>query len=232
MKYIFILITWGLIIFSSCTSMVKITCNNDRVIELTEVDLWIKPIKEDYYASLERSNYTPNIKPGQNFSSNFFSDDSFIYVKLGVGYLPLQTATENASKNFIDNIKENSTIAIINIASPNNPDESDLVINLLITIFSNANKFILTDRQSLDLIMAEQKFQLSGEVDDNTIVSIGKMLGANVVITGTIRYVPFSGEIIDIVSGRNLPYSAGTRQLVLKALDVKTGQIVAMSTQS
>jgi hypothetical protein len=56
-------------------------------------------------------------------------------------------------------------------------------------------------------------FQSSGEVDDDSAVSIGKLLGANVVITGSI-------------SG-----SDSMRRLRLKALNVQTAEIVAMASE-
>ncbi|MDR1618408.1 MAG: CsgG/HfaB family protein, partial [Treponema sp.] len=59
----------------------------------------------------------------------------------------------------------------------------------------------------------EQQFQISGEVDDNSAVSIGNMLGANIVITGTIGG------------------TESTRRLRMKALDVKTAEILAMASE-
>jgi curli biogenesis system outer membrane secretion channel CsgG len=107
------------------------------------------------------------------------------------------------------------------VASPDNIEDGEYVIDLLTTLLVDTNQFIIIDRHSLDVIRAEQRFQLSGDVDDNTAVSIGKMVGTNIVITGTIRYIPF------VVNS----YETGTRQLVLKALDVTTAQIIAMDSE-
>jgi curli biogenesis system outer membrane secretion channel CsgG len=74
----------------------------------------------------------------------------------------------------------------------------------------NSGKLTIVDRRLLDQIQNEQNFQLSGDVDDNSAVSIGNMLGANVVLTGNIS-------------------TTGTVQwLSIKALDVKTARIIAM----
>jgi hypothetical protein len=59
----------------------------------------------------------------------------------------------------------------------------------------------------------EQRFQLSGEVSDQSAVSIGNLLGANIVITG------------------NISGTGSTQRLTLKALDVRTGQIVSMARE-
>jgi curli biogenesis system outer membrane secretion channel CsgG len=71
----------------------------------------------------------------------------------------------------------------------------------------------VVDRKSLDALREEQNFQISGDVDDDSAVSIGKMLGANIIITGSINGVD------------------STRRLRLKALDVKTAEILTMVSQ-
>jgi hypothetical protein len=73
--------------------------------------------------------------------------------------------------------------------------------------------FRLVDRQQIERIRSEQSFQTSGEVDDNSAVSIGKMAGANAVITIGVNYTDGSGR------------------LTLKALDVQTAEIITMARQ-
>jgi hypothetical protein len=73
--------------------------------------------------------------------------------------------------------------------------------------------FRLVDRQQIERIRSEQSFQTSGEVDDNSAVSIGKMAGANAVITIGVSYTDGSGR------------------LTLKALDVQTAEIITMARQ-
>ena len=65
----------------------------------------------------------------------------------------------------------------------------------------------------LDQIRSEQNFQISGDVDDDSAISIGNMLGANIVITGDISSV------------------GGVNRLVLRALDVRTAQILTMARE-
>jgi len=106
-----------------------------------------------------------------------------------------------------------ATLAIISIASPDT-DMAEFVIEELTYMMVSSRKFTVVDRKGLDAIMAERKFQYSGEVDDNSAVSIGKMLGASIVITGSI-------------SG-----SGSTRRLSAKALDVMTAKIEAMAREA
>jgi hypothetical protein len=108
-------------------------------------------------------------------------------------------------------IPDNSVITLVNIHS-DNQTESHQTLNELMVQFVNAKKYIIVDRADVEKIEKEQNFQLSGFVNDDSVVSIGQFLGADVVITGSI-------------SG-----TAGNRRLMLKALDVKTAQIIAASS--
>jgi hypothetical protein len=124
----------------------------------------------------------------------------------------LNTAITNSFKTVSRNIPVNSEIAIVNIASDNNVD-SGFILEELTLAFVNSGLFTIVDRQTLNIIRAEQNFQLSGEVSDEDIISIGKFIGADVVITGSVSG---NGEM---------------RRLRLRALDVKTAQILAMSAE-
>lgn len=73
--------------------------------------------------------------------------------------------------------------------------------------------FTMVDRQALDSIRSEQYFQMSGEVNDASAVSVGNMLGANMVITGSISRI------------------GGVQRIIIKVLDVKTGHIVTMARE-
>jgi TolB-like protein len=112
------------------------------------------------------------------------------------------------SEKFIDVLPENAIIAALNIYA-NDQDIARLITDELQFHLVESGKFTVVDRRSLDVIRAEQNFQMSGAVSDESAVSIGSFLGANIVITGEI-------------SG-----SEDTRRLTMKALDVKTGEIIA-----
>jgi TolB-like protein len=124
----------------------------------------------------------------------------------------LNTAITNSFNTVSRNIPVNSKIAIVNIASNNNADSS-FILEELTLAFVNSRRFIVVDRQTLNVIRQEQNFQLSGEVSDETIISIGRFTGADVVITGSVSD---NGEM---------------RRLRLRVLDVQTAQILAMSAE-
>jgi hypothetical protein len=125
----------------------------------------------------------------------------------------LEAALYAAANVVLAGITPRTTLAVVNIASAD-IEAAEFVVDELAYIIVSSGNFRVVDRKSLDAIRSEQNFQTSGEVDDNSAVSIGKLLGANMVITGSI-------------SG-----SGSTRRLRLKVLDVMTAEIVAMASEA
>jgi curli biogenesis system outer membrane secretion channel CsgG len=103
-------------------------------------------------------------------------------------------------------------LGVIKISSSDEA-EAEFAEEQLIFCLVQTGKYRIVERKDLDIIRREQNFQLSGDVDDATAVSIGRMAGAKIVITGTI-----------------LPYGAG-KYLNIRALDVETAQIQAASSR-
>ena len=82
------------------------------------------------------------------------------------------------------NINRSSRIALVNFATAS-PEISDALLRILEHTLVEKD-FIVVDRSELDRIRAEQNLQLSGDVDDNTAVSIGRFVGADVIVTGAV----------------------------------------------
>ena len=94
-------------------------------------------------------------------------------------------------------------------------NESEIILNKLLSLLVNSNKFEVVDRSSsLEIIKREQKFHYSGEVDEASARSIGKFVGAELVVIGNIKIL---GAI---------------KQLNIKALNVETGRIVSMISEN
>jgi len=118
----------------------------------------------------------------------------------------IEIALENASKKIMASIQQGRNTAISNV-SADEQDYSDYIANELEVILLDAN-FVVVDRSQLDIIRQEQNFQLSGDVDDNDIISIGKYSGASYIITGSIDG------------------TGPTRRLRLRLLDVETARVI------
>ncbi len=105
---------------------------------------------------------------------------------------------------------------------------TDLMINALI----NSNRFRVFERRKLDTLVQEQNFQhVSGLVDPETAVQLGKMIGANLVITGSITGLSRGGG-----GGFNIgPVSLGSAStrvtLTVRIVDVTTGEILYSSVK-
>ncbi|MCL2193624.1 MAG: penicillin-binding protein activator LpoB [Treponema sp.] len=121
----------------------------------------------------------------------------------------LVVAVNTAAQTLIDAIPQDSTVAILNVHSPN-PAAAAFILDELEFRLVGSGMFSIVDRQRLEQIRLEQHFHLSGEVSDASAVSIGNMLGAGFVITGDIG--------TDLLGDR----------LTLRVLNVNTGQIMLM----
>jgi curli biogenesis system outer membrane secretion channel CsgG len=130
-----------------------------------------------------------------------------------IGQSTLESALSAAADVIIARLKPQTTVAVVSIAS-RDTEAADFVVDELAYIIVSSGNFKVVDRKSLEAIRSEQNFQSSGEVDDDSAVSIGKLLGANIVITGSISGV------------------GSTRRLRLKALDVMTAEIAAMASEA
>jgi hypothetical protein len=120
---------------------------------------------------------------------------------------------DRISEKFIDGLPGKSIIAVLNISSSDKASAVFIADELEFRL-SDSKKFTLVDRKSLDAVLSEQQFQLSGEVSEESACSIGNILGASIVITGTI-------------SG-----TGTSRRLTLQALDVQTAEILSTAREA
>ena len=66
---------------------------------------------------------------------------------------------------------------------------SNYIIDELSRMLVSSRAVIVVDRRELDLVREELQFNLSGEVSDESAQAVGRMLGAQTVITGTLTDV-------------------------------------------
>jgi hypothetical protein len=123
----------------------------------------------------------------------------------------VEESLAKAAEQIMASIQSNANIAIVYVSS-NDFDIADFITGELEYIMVNGG-FTIVDRSHLDKIRQEQDFQLSGEVDDDTAVSIGKITGASIIITGSVTGTDSS------------------RRLRLRALSVQTAQVLAVASE-
>jgi hypothetical protein len=123
----------------------------------------------------------------------------------------VEGALARAATDALKNVPARSSIAIVYITAQDR-STTEYIAGELEFIWVNAGYRII-DRSQLDRIRREQNFQMSGEVDDNTAVSIGKIIGANIIVTGRV-----DGE-------------GNLRRLRLRVLDTQTAQVVGAASE-
>jgi predicted nucleic acid-binding protein len=125
----------------------------------------------------------------------------------------LDTAIQTSFEIVTKNLKNKAKVAIINIAS-DNPMEGNFIIEELtyLTVHSK-KKFVVIDRRKIEAIRVDKNFDRTTDYEDDFLISIGHLLGAQVVITG------------------NLNGEADLRRLRIKALNVNTGQLISMASE-
>jgi len=123
--------------------------------------------------------------------------------------MDLDAAIREAATQMEARIPAGTMIALVSVASPSNAFSTQVLTRLESALVSNG-KLVVVDRANLDKVREEQGFQLSGEVDDASATSIGRLLGAGAIVTGSLT------DLGDVYS------------LTLKSINIETAT-VAMS---
>jgi hypothetical protein len=125
----------------------------------------------------------------------------------------LDSAIKASFEIIMKELKNKTKVAVINIAA-DNPNEGNFVIEELTYLMVHSKKkFVVIDRRKIEAIRVERNFSRTSDMEDDFLISIGHLLGAEVVLTG------------------NLNGQADLRRLRIKALNVKTGQLIGMASE-
>jgi len=104
---------------------------------------------------------------------------------------------------------------------------SDAATDLMINALINTNRFRVFERIKLDDILKEQDFQAySGRVEPKTAVEIGKMIGVDLIITGSVTSITFQKSEGIQLGPVSLRKSSAAVTMSVRAIDVTTGEIV------
>jgi hypothetical protein len=110
------------------------------------------------------------------------------------------------------------------------PLETDVLVDAFSRVLVNTRKFTVVDRSRLERVRREQKFGASGLVDPARRASVGRLLGAQYLVVGTVR---------DFSAGppQEMAYGSGFTRPVrisveVQVVDSSTGAIVAAKQAS
>jgi hypothetical protein len=131
-------------------------------------------------------------------------------------------AADSASAELKKRLPKTGKIAVI--SSDSNPNGNYAVEDVEYNLINS--RYALVDRQQLASIRAEQRFQLSGDVSDESAVQIGRMAGAvTVVVVNISSTSKYSGYLVN--DERVVTDYSG--RIILKALNVQTAEIIAIA---
>jgi TolB-like protein len=99
--------------------------------------------------------------------------------------ISVDTAIEQAARNIENSIEAGQKVVVLNFSS-SSEDFSEYVLGELSTELVNGRKLQVVDRRNLEAIRAEMDFQMSGEVSDESAQAIGRKLGAEYIISGSL----------------------------------------------
>ena len=122
------------------------------------------------------------------------------------------SAVNLAIMEIMKTLDKKSIIAVVNVASTD-AEITDFIVSetehLLIK-----NSYQIVVKNELSRVRAEKAISLNGDLDDSIVVEIGKLVGADVVLTGAI-------------TGRG-----SIRRLRIRAIDTKTSQVVGSASEA
>ncbi len=107
---------------------------------------------------------------------------------------------------------------------------------MMVTALAETKKYTLIERDKLEAVMAEQKLGASGAITAQTAARIGKLLGANYIITGSVTEFGVKNSKIGVGAlEKVLPFGGGAKVstskarvvLDMRAIDTTSAQIIA-----
>jgi TolB-like protein len=101
------------------------------------------------------------------------------------GGMTLDQALKEAAGRIDERIAAGSKIAPLNFNSSHDKFSS-YVLDELTANLVDSRKLTVVDRKEVDLIRGEFDFQFSGEVGDDSMQELGRMLGAQSIISGSL----------------------------------------------
>lgn len=124
-----------------------------------------------------------------------------------------------------------------------NQDVGKGIADMLVDRFVNDHTYSVIERKALDKLLAEQNFSNSDRADPNTAAKLGKMLGVDAIVIGSItqfgrddRSTNIGGGALGGIAGRYGIGGIGKREskavveISARLVNVETGQILATAT--
>jgi TolB-like protein len=102
--------------------------------------------------------------------------------------MTLDRAIAEAAVRIDERIAAGSKIALLNFNSPSD-QFSSYVLDELTANLLDTGKLTVVNRAEVDLIRSEFEFQFSGDVGDDSMQELGRMLGAQSIVSGSLTRI-------------------------------------------
>ncbi|MDR1232621.1 MAG: outer membrane beta-barrel protein [Spirochaetaceae bacterium] len=154
---------------------------------------------------------------------------AFVVLPLGLGHavygqnVSYHEGLGRAAERIGEKVSRGDVVAVVEFRAAT-PQFSDRVIDDLIGVLSEVPVRVV-DRQNLEALRAEQEYQYSGYVDEESAVSLGRELGATAIILGSgenmADYYRLSFRMVSVETGEilvqysvNVRYDSAMRRLL------------------
>ena len=97
--------------------------------------------------------------------------------------------------------------------------------DILITELVKSGKFIVVERDKMNKIMEEQKLQAQGAIDQQTAVQIGKIMGLEAIVTGSVSQFGVKKEGSDYLLAQSKQQVADVT-VDIRLVDTQSGQVL------
>ena len=105
-----------------------------------------------------------------------------------------------------------------------------LAENLTTSVLHNSGRFTVVERKELDKILAEQRFNQSGLVNDDDAIKLGRLSGAKFIALGNISNISYNTQTKITPAGVRYQLANAFINLLIKIINVESGDIVFTKT--
>jgi curli biogenesis system outer membrane secretion channel CsgG len=133
--------------------------------------------------------------------------------------------TEHLESKYTGPKRRIGVVSFLNKAPYAQARIGDTATDIIITELTKTGKFIVVERDKMDKLLDEQKLGQSGAIDPATAAQVGKILGLNAILTGSISQFGVKSE------GKDFIVTQSKQQIVectvdIRAVDAETGQVL------
>lgn len=118
-------------------------------------------------------------------------------------------------------------VGIISFTGPFNYQYIQYAANCLSDTLVGMGRFEVIEREHIQRILSEQRFQVSGAVNPDTAVRLGEILGIDYAFIGSLDRCSAKSEYWTDKDGKRHYYYSGSAEASIRIVDASTGTILS-----